>query len=64
MQLHIDRQADRTRQRGWPVHELETGHEAMVTAPNRRPTATSSCPTGEDEYMLAVALFTRAECQA
>jgi pimeloyl-ACP methyl ester carboxylesterase len=26
-------QADRARDRGWPVHELETGHEAMVTAP-------------------------------
>ena len=26
-------QADRARTRGWPVHELETGHEAMVTAP-------------------------------
>jgi pimeloyl-ACP methyl ester carboxylesterase len=26
-------QADRARARGWPVHELETGHEAMVTAP-------------------------------
>jgi pimeloyl-ACP methyl ester carboxylesterase len=24
---------DRARERGWPVHELETGHEAMVTAP-------------------------------
>ena len=27
-------QADRARERGWPVHELETGHEAMVTAPD------------------------------
>jgi pimeloyl-ACP methyl ester carboxylesterase len=26
-------QADRARARGWPVHELDTGHEAMVTAP-------------------------------
>jgi pimeloyl-ACP methyl ester carboxylesterase len=26
-------QADRARERGWPVHEIETGHEAMVTAP-------------------------------
>ncbi|WP_062292290.1 alpha/beta hydrolase [Demequina phytophila] len=26
-------QADRARARAWPVHELETGHEAMVTAP-------------------------------
>ncbi|MER5430124.1 alpha/beta fold hydrolase [Streptomyces sp. NPDC002588] len=26
-------QADRARQRGWPVYELDTGHEAMVTAP-------------------------------
>jgi pimeloyl-ACP methyl ester carboxylesterase len=26
-------QADRARQRGWPVRELDTGHEAMVTAP-------------------------------
>jgi pimeloyl-ACP methyl ester carboxylesterase len=26
-------QADRARERGWPVHELDTGHEAMVTAP-------------------------------
>jgi hypothetical protein len=26
-------QADRARARGWPVHEIETGHEAMVTAP-------------------------------
>jgi pimeloyl-ACP methyl ester carboxylesterase len=26
-------QADRARKQGWPVHELETGHEAMVTAP-------------------------------
>ncbi|WP_062313785.1 alpha/beta fold hydrolase [Demequina rhizosphaerae] len=26
-------QADRARERGWPVYELETGHEAMVTAP-------------------------------
>jgi pimeloyl-ACP methyl ester carboxylesterase len=25
--------ADRARRRGWPVHELDTGHEAMVTAP-------------------------------
>jgi predicted S18 family serine protease len=25
--------ADRARVRGWPVHELDTGHEAMVTAP-------------------------------
>ncbi|WP_062201532.1 alpha/beta fold hydrolase [Demequina salsinemoris] len=25
--------ADRARALGWPVHELETGHEAMVTAP-------------------------------
>ena len=27
-------QAERARARGWPVHELETGHEAMVTAPD------------------------------
>jgi pimeloyl-ACP methyl ester carboxylesterase len=27
-------QADRARERGWPVHELDTGHEAMVTAPD------------------------------
>jgi hypothetical protein len=27
-------QADRARSHGWPVHELETGHEAMVTAPD------------------------------
>ena len=26
-------QADRARAKGWPVHELATGHEAMVTAP-------------------------------
>jgi pimeloyl-ACP methyl ester carboxylesterase len=26
-------QAERARLRGWPVHELDTGHEAMVTAP-------------------------------
>jgi pimeloyl-ACP methyl ester carboxylesterase len=26
-------QADRARNLGWPVHELDTGHEAMVTAP-------------------------------
>lgn len=26
-------QAQRARELGWPVHELETGHEAMVTAP-------------------------------
>jgi pimeloyl-ACP methyl ester carboxylesterase len=26
--------AERARQRGWPVHELPTGHEAMVTAPD------------------------------
>jgi pimeloyl-ACP methyl ester carboxylesterase len=26
-------QAERARARGWPVHELDTGHEAMVTAP-------------------------------
>jgi pimeloyl-ACP methyl ester carboxylesterase len=26
-------QAERARERGWPVHELDTGHEAMVTAP-------------------------------
>jgi hypothetical protein len=26
-------QADRAKARGWPVRELETGHEAMVTAP-------------------------------
>jgi pimeloyl-ACP methyl ester carboxylesterase len=26
-------QADRARERGWPVRELDTGHEAMVTAP-------------------------------
>jgi pimeloyl-ACP methyl ester carboxylesterase len=26
-------QAGRARDRGWPVHELGTGHEAMVTAP-------------------------------
>jgi pimeloyl-ACP methyl ester carboxylesterase len=25
--------AERARERGWPVHELDTGHEAMVTAP-------------------------------
>jgi hypothetical protein len=24
---------DRTRERGWPVYERDTGHEAMVTAP-------------------------------
>lgn len=28
------RQADRARGDGWPVHELDTGHEAMVTAPH------------------------------
>jgi hypothetical protein len=27
-------QAERARSRGWPVHELATGHEAMVTAPD------------------------------
>ncbi|GLW05719.1 esterase [Microtetraspora sp. NBRC 13810] len=26
-------QAGRARERGWPVRELDTGHEAMVTAP-------------------------------
>jgi pimeloyl-ACP methyl ester carboxylesterase len=26
-------QAERARAKGWPVHEIETGHEAMVTAP-------------------------------
>ncbi|MET3803147.1 pimeloyl-ACP methyl ester carboxylesterase [Nakamurella sp. UYEF19] len=26
-------QADRAREQGWPVHELPTGHEAMVTDP-------------------------------
>ncbi|MBC6462507.1 alpha/beta fold hydrolase [Actinomadura sp. HBU206391] len=26
-------QAERARERGWPVHDLDTGHEAMVTAP-------------------------------
>lgn len=26
-------QAERARAKGWPVHELATGHEAMVTAP-------------------------------
>ena len=26
-------QADRARALGWPVHEIATGHEAMVTAP-------------------------------
>jgi hypothetical protein len=26
-------QGERARERGWPVHELDTGHEAMVTAP-------------------------------
>jgi hypothetical protein len=26
-------QRDRAQERGWPVHELATGHEAMVTAP-------------------------------
>jgi pimeloyl-ACP methyl ester carboxylesterase len=26
-------QAERARAKGWPVHELPTGHEAMVTAP-------------------------------
>ncbi len=26
-------QADRARERGWPVYELDAGHEAMVTAP-------------------------------
>jgi pimeloyl-ACP methyl ester carboxylesterase len=26
-------QADRARAKGWPVFDLETGHEAMVTAP-------------------------------
>lgn len=26
--------AERARARGWPVHELPTGHEAMVTAPD------------------------------
>jgi pimeloyl-ACP methyl ester carboxylesterase len=28
-------QADRARAKGWPVHELATGHEAMVTAPKQ-----------------------------
>ncbi|SFT57483.1 Alpha/beta hydrolase family protein [Geodermatophilus amargosae] len=27
-------QADRARARGWPVREIATGHEAMVTAPD------------------------------
>ena len=27
-------QAERARERGWPVFELPTGHEAMVTAPD------------------------------
>jgi len=27
-------QADRGRRRGWNMHEIATGHEAMVTAPN------------------------------
>lgn len=27
-------QAERARTRGWPVHELPTGHESMVTAPD------------------------------
>jgi hypothetical protein len=26
-------QAERARAKGWPVHEIATGHEAMVTAP-------------------------------
>ncbi len=25
--------AERAAARGWPVHEIATGHEAMVTAP-------------------------------
>ncbi len=37
-------QADRARQRGWPVHELETGHEAMVTAPRLSPKRCSIWP--------------------
>jgi hypothetical protein len=32
-------QADRARARGWRVHELDTGHEAMVTAPAELATA-------------------------
>ena len=27
--------AERAAARGWPVHEIATGHEAMVTAPDR-----------------------------
>jgi pimeloyl-ACP methyl ester carboxylesterase len=27
-------QAERARKRGWPTYELQTGHEAMVTAPS------------------------------
>jgi hypothetical protein len=26
-------QGERARARGWPVYEVDTGHEAMVTAP-------------------------------
>ena len=37
-------QADRARDRGWPVHELETGHEAMVTAPGSWPGCCSRSP--------------------
>jgi pimeloyl-ACP methyl ester carboxylesterase len=29
----FESQAERARAKGWPVHELATGHEAMVTAP-------------------------------
>ena len=47
-------QADRARERGWPVHELDTGHEAMVTAPKALADVCSSsadagAPAGADD---------------
>ncbi|WP_062466197.1 alpha/beta fold hydrolase [Demequina maris] len=52
-------QADRARERGWPVHELETGHEAMVTAPQALAdlligiAASSTSPSGERDAASA-----------
>lgn len=40
-------QADRARARGWPVHELDTGHEAMVTAPKALADVLIDLTTGE-----------------
>lgn len=49
----FESQADRGRRRGWDMHEIATGHEAMVTAPDELSSLLHQISTARREYRPA-----------